>query len=412
VAEQTAASRLAAQGAKLLEIQESWFSVVCYANEVFPMRSMLNMAYFTVICCLLSHFFPGTHLRAEDVVPLQIGATAPDFNLPGVDGRNHRLTDFNRAKVLAVIFTCNHCPTAQAYEDRIIRLSKEYKTKGVEVVAISPNDPLAVRLDELGYTDLGDSLEDMKIRAEDKSFPFPYLYDGRTQEVSRAYGVLATPHVFIFDGQRKLRYQGRFDDGEHEDQVKSRDALNAIDALLASKPVPVATTRVRGCSTKWADKRANARESVQKWDSEPVSLSPIDIGGIKDLAKNDSKKYRLVTVWATWCVACVAEFPEFVTMHRMYRRRNFELITITLDKTAAMDSAREVLKKNHMSCTNYIVDFDDHDALAEALDKDWPGPVPYTVLIAPGGKVIYRKSGPIEPLALKKAIVERLGRTY
>ena len=192
---------------------------------------------------------------------LPIGADAPDFQLPGVDGKTYRLKDFAAAKVLVVIFTCNHCPTAQAYEGRIARLYADYRDKGVAVVAISPNDPAAVRLDELGYSDLGDSFEDMKIRAKDHNFTYPYLYDGETQATAKAYGVLATPHVYIFDAERKLRYVGRFDDAEVK-AVKSHDAKNAVEALLAGKPVPVATTRVFGCSTKWAEKQADARKSL------------------------------------------------------------------------------------------------------------------------------------------------------
>ncbi len=207
---------------------------------------------------------------------MPIGSAAPDFRLPGVDGKTYSLADFAAAKVLFVIFTCNHCPTAQAYEGRIARLQAEYRDKGVAVVAISPNDPRAVRLDELGYTDLGDSFDEMKMRAKDHNYTYPYLYDGETQAAARAYGVLATPHVFIFDAERKLRYAGRFDDAEVK-TVKSHDAKNAVDALLAGKPVPVATTRVPGCSTKWADKQADARKSLERWNAEPVSLEPIDL---------------------------------------------------------------------------------------------------------------------------------------
>src|SRR5262245_15544250 len=113
---------------------------------------------------------------------LPIGAPAPDFRLPGVDGRDYSLRDFAAARALVVVFTCNHCPTAQAYEDRLIRLHADYQDKGVAVVAISPNDPRAVRLDELGYTDLGDSFDDMKLRAKERKFPFPYLYDGEQKK--------------------------------------------------------------------------------------------------------------------------------------------------------------------------------------------------------------------------------------
>jgi peroxiredoxin len=342
---------------------------------------------------------------------LPIGAAAPDFRLPGVDGKTHGLHDFDRAKVLCVIFTCNHCPTAQAYEGRIARLDLDYRDKGVAVVAISPNNPAAVRLDELGYTDLTDSFEDMKIRAKDHRFAYPYLYDGETQKVAAAYGVLATPQVLIFDAERKLRYNGRFDDAEVK-AIKSHDAKNAVDAILAGKEVAVATTRVFGCSTKWAEKQADARRSLERWNAEQVSLEPIDLAGVAKLAKNDTKKLVLVNLWATWCGPCVAELPELVTMNRMYRGREFQLVTISLDDIAKTDDALKILKENHVSATNRILNFDDRDKFAEALDQEWPGPVPYTLLIAPGGKIVYRKTGEIDPLALKRAIVAYLGRTY
>jgi peroxiredoxin len=342
---------------------------------------------------------------------LAIGADAPDFRLPGVDGRTYTLKDFADAKVLVVVFTCNHCPTANAYESRIKKLDADYRDKGVALVAISPNDPKAVRLDELGYTDLDDSFESMKIRAKDANFTFPYLYDGETQETSKVYGVLATPHVYIFDQARKLRYVGRFDDSEVK-TVKSHDALNAVDALLAGKPVPVETTRVFGCSTKWAEKQEDAKKALAKADAEPVTLESIDDDGIARLAKNDTKKLLVVNLWATWCAPCVAELPEFVTMNRMYRKRNFQLVTISLDEPEKRDDALKVLQENHVAATNYLLHTKDRDKFAEALDPEWPGPVPYTLLIAPGGKVIYRYSGPIDPLEVKRAIVGFTGRTY
>ena len=342
---------------------------------------------------------------------MPIGAAAPDFRLPGVDGKTYSLKDFADAKLLVVIFTCNHCPTAQAYEERIARLHAETKDKGVALVAISPNDPAALRLDELGYTDVSDSFEDMKYRAKDHKFAYPYLYDGDTQATAMAYGVLATPQVYIFDAARKLRYVGRFDDSDVK-TVKSHDARNAIDALLAGKPVPVEKTRVFGCSTKWSDKRGDAAKALAKQDAEPVTIETIDDAAVARLAKNDGKKLLMVNLWATWCGPCVSELPEIVTMNRMYRKRNFQLVTISLDEPDKKDDALKVLKENHLAATNYILNTKDRDAFAEALDKQWPGPIPYTLLIAPGGKVIYRKTGAIEPLDVKRAIVEFLGRTY
>jgi peroxiredoxin len=342
---------------------------------------------------------------------LPIGAAAPDFKLPGVDGRDYALKDFSSAKILVVIFTCNHCPTAQAYENRIIQLATDYKNKGVTVVAISPNDPRAVRLDELGYTDLSDSFEEMKLRAKERKFPFPYLYDGETQKTALAYGVLATPHAFIFDQARKLRYVGRIEDAEVK-TAKTHDARNAIEALLAGRPVPVEKTRVFGCSTKWAEKKEDAKQSLAKWDAEPVSLNPLDEAGLAKLVKNDTKKLLLINIWATWCGPCVAELPEFVTMNRMYRRRPFQLVTISLDAADKDEATLKVLQEKHVSATNYRAAIKDRDRFADLLDKEWPGPVPYTLLIEPGGKVLYRKSGSAEPVAVKRAIVDYLGRTY
>ena len=371
----------------------------------------LTRCICTVLTLSIAAWVPAPDMRAEDVEPLSLGSPAPDFDLPAVQDRNYRLSDFDAARVLVVIFTCNHCPTAQAYEDRILELYNDYRDRHVALVAISPNDPSAVRLDELGYTDLSDSLEEMKLRAKQKGFDFPYLYDGDKQIVSRAYGVQATPHVFIFDQERKLRYVGRIDDSERGND-KSPDARNAIEALLTGKPVPVPQTRTFGCSTKWSDKRTSAREAVEKWDQEEVALEKIDAAGVRTLAENASKKYRLINVWATSCVPCVTELPELVTINRMYRGRNFELITISMDKVESLNDSLELLRQKHVAARNYVFNSEDRDALAEALDKDWKGPVPYTVLIAPGGDIVYRKHGPMDPLDVKRAIVERLGRTY
>jgi len=375
----------------------------------------LSLAVVTVfITTVLITVLVGIRGQAADppgFKTLEIGDAAPDFKLPGVDGKEYSLADFAKSKLLAVLFTCNHCPTAQAYEDRILRLHADYKDKGMALVAISPNDALAVRLDELGYTEYGDSLEDMKKRAKDRNFQFPYLYDGETQKTSLAYGVLATPQIYVFDQNRKLRYVGRIDDSDVK-TVTSHDARNAIDALLAGKAVPVEKTRTFGCSTKWSDKRADAVKWLEKADAEPVSLKPIDANDLARLAKNETDKLLVVNLWATWCGPCVAEMPEFVTMHRMYRKRNFQMITISLDQPEQQDAALKLLKENHASTTNYISTVANTDKFAEALDKEWRGPLPHTILIAPGGKIIYRHTNAIDPIEVRKAIVDFMGRTY
>ena len=374
------------------------------------MRNVVSVAAVALFL-LAANLTIAQSSHPEGFAKLNIGDAAPDFDLPGVDDQNHKLADFSDAKVLMVLFTCNHCPTAQAYEPRMNQLYSDYEDKGGAVVAISPNDPKAVRLDELGYSDLGDTLEDMKIRAKKANIKFPYLYDGETQKVSLSYGVLATPHVFIFDADRKLRYKGRIDDSE-EGNPNTHDARNAIDALLAGKPVPVETTKVFGCSTKWFTKRDNAKRSLVKWDKEPVSLTKIDIDELKAIAANDTEKLRVVNVWATWCGPCVDELPEFVTINRMYRGRKFEMITISADKPDDQDAALELLSKMNVSCRNVLFHSENQNDLLETLDPEWEGGFPFTAVIAPGGKVVFRKQGQIDPEELKQVIADRVGRTF
>ena len=251
----------------------------------------------------------------------------------------------------------------------------------------------------------------MKVRARKANFEFPYLYDGETQKVSLSYGVLATPHVFIFDADRKLRYKGRIDDSE-EGNPKSHDARNAIDALLAGKAVPVETTKVFGCSTKWFTKRENAKQSLAKWDKEAVALTRIDIDELKAIVANDTEKLRVVNVWATWCIPCIQELPEFVTMNRMYRGRKFEMITISADRPENQDAALKILSKTNVSCRNVLFHSENQDDLLETLDPKWEGGFPYTVVIAPGGKIVFRNQGVVAPEKLKQAIADRIGRTF
>jgi len=373
-------------------------------------KHSLGILAAIILLFLAPEFSRAAQQKAQT---LEIGRQAPDFNLPGVDGHNYRLADFADAKILVVVFTCNHCPTAQAYEDRIKKLTSDYKNKGVAVVAISPNDPEAVRLDELGYSDMSDTFEEMKIRAVDKSYNFPYLYDGKTQSVTTAYGAVATPHLFIFDDQRKLRYTGRFDDSEKKPkQVKSNDAINAIEAILTGRKVPVEKTRAFGCSVKWAGKRASAKAALASWAREEVALTAINAKDLSELVKNNTSKLRLINIWATWSVPSVKQLEQFVIMNRMYRRRDFELITISADSPAKEQQVLSALKKQQASCENYLFAKGDIYQLMEAVDKDLLGGVPCTLLIEPGGKVIYRRLGLIDPLELKKTIVEYIGRYY
>ncbi len=379
---------------------------------------------------------PGTAVKGEvtgglppDARTLQLGDAAPDFKLLGIDGRTHTLADYQSSKLLMVVFLSNHCPYSHAAETRLIPLAKEFKPLGLDVVAINPNSPESVRLDELGYSKYNDSYEEMKLYAAEAGFPFPYLYDGDTQVTAKAYGCLATPHVFLFDRGRKLRYVGRVDDSRFEDPatVTKHDTRNAIVELLAGKPVTTPKTIAMGCSTKWNHKREDVAKADEKWKAEPVDLETVDAAGVAKLAKNDSTRLRLVNVWATWCAPCVAEFPALVALSRRLSNREFELVTISMDDPKMQPQAKKFLENQHAvpsarlkrlltaegrTATNFLYTGASSDALVAALDPAWPGPLPHTVLIAPGGKILWRHNGQVDPEELKNEVLKHLGAFY
>ena len=366
-----------------------------------------------------------------DAKKLNLGDAAPDFSLLGIDGKTYTLADFpaQTAPVLMVVFLSNHCPYSHAAETRLIPLVREFAGRGLAVVAINPNSPDGVRLDELGYSKYNDSYAEMKLYAQEAGFPFPYLYDGDTQVTAKAYGCLATPHVFLFDRERKLRYVGRVDDSRFEElaSVKSHDTRNAVVELLAGRPVTVAQTTVMGCSTKWNTKRGDVAKADEKWKAEPVELLPVDAAGVAALVQNASNRLRLVNVWATWCAPCVAEFPALVALSRRLSNRDFELVTISLDDPKTKAQAKAFLEKQHAvpsarlkralaaegrATGNFIYTEAGSDALVQALDPAWPGPLPHTVLIAPGGRILWRHNGPVDPEELKNEVLKHLGVFY
>lgn len=180
----------------------------------------------------------------KPVAGIGVGQAAAAFNLPNIDGKSVSLTDYSSAKGVIVVFTCNHCPYSVKYEDRIIALDKKYKSQGYPVVAINPNDATA-------YPD--DSYDKMKVRAKEKGFTFPYLHD-ESQAIAKTYGALRTPHVYVLQREGSaftVRYIGAIDNDTEAKNITDKYVEQAVDALLAGKPVATAETKAIGCTIKW-----------------------------------------------------------------------------------------------------------------------------------------------------------------
>jgi peroxiredoxin len=377
-------------------------------------------AFFMLAIGALAQQQAGSGTRAAPLVRpanghpvLAIGSPAPDFSLPGIDGKVHKLSDYKKSPYLMVMFICDHCPTSQLYEFRIMKLVADYKDKGVAAVAIQPNDASAIRLSELGYTDVSDSFEEMKVRAAYRHFNFPYLYDGETQSVSNAFGVVATPHVYIFDKERKLRYEGRIDNAQRESLVKTQDARAALDELLAGKPVTVTHTGAFGCSTKWKSKIDSQVAERKMIEGEPVKLDMVTAEDLKKLRSNPSNKVTVMSFWSTSSAPSVKAMAGLLETYRMYRRRDFDLITVSMNNPEEKDAVMKMLQDQHAASRNLQFASTDTIAMETAFDARWDPAAPFTMVLAPGGRVVYEQQGDLDVIALRRAVLSNLeNETY
>jgi thiol-disulfide isomerase/thioredoxin len=339
---------------------------------------------------------------------LKIGAAAPDFALKGIDDRVHTLAEYKDSPILAIAFISNHCPASQLYEDRIKAIARDYAAKGVKLIAVAPNGPQAVAPRELNYSMVDDSFESMKVHAEYREFNFPYLYDGETQQIAHQYGPKVTPHIFIFDKERKLRYEGRIDDNMRGNNIKSSDARNALDALVDGRPVPVEHTAVFGCSTKWNAAIAGKQREMNEWRAKPVTLEAVSLDELKQLRTNPTGKTLMINFWATWCGPCQTEYPELLTSYLWYRSRDFEFVSVALNAPQERVGVEKFLNEHHSAVRNLIVDTEDVYAVMAAFDPKWESGVPFTIVLAPDGREIYRAEGEADILALRRAILGNL----
>ena len=372
------------------------------------------------ICSLLA---VGS-LHAYTPVPLVEDAKAPDFSLPGVDGKTYTLEDFSGGKALAVIFTTNHCPDAISSHGRMVALVDHFKGKSVKFVAINSNSPEGLHLPELGWTVYDDSFEDMKLISKDTGFNLPYLYDGETQGMAKAYGAIATPHIFVFDGDLKLRYNGRMDNGRRRlGPVEKNEGRDAIEAILAGKKPAVVKTRPVGCTTKWKEKAGKVAEENRKWKEQEITVEMADADAIRKIFANKGRKgMRLINFWSTTCGPCIAEFPDLAEICRQYSWHDFEFISLSFDEESDKEKVGKFLKQQEVGMshrnrgllkgdgrtTSHFIFKGDTEDLGKVFKDRWNGALPFTILVGANGEVVYEHSGKVDPLVLKKKIVAQI----
>lgn len=389
---------------------------------IFCIKGMIKLSMF--LCVGVAAVLPGWALAQEVPKVLPIGSPAPDFTLPGIDGKTHKLSDFASSKLLCLIFTCNHCPDSGAAAPRMEAIYQEYKGKGVAMVAVNGNNPSSLTPDELGYSPFGDSFEEMAPFAKDFGWTFPYLYDGETQQLTTACGAQSTPHVFVFNADRKLRYTGRMDDGGRNPGAVEKSYLrDALDALLAGNEIKEPTTRSFGCSTKWLFKKGKVAADQDQWEKKPVTVADLNAELSAKLRANKTANLRLINFWSTTCGPCVKEFPDLVDTYRRFQNRSVEFISISVDPPSQRPAVSKFLESRHAALSdrtapslasegratnNYHWTGGNPDALAKSIDPEWTGALPHSILVAPGGKIIWRHTDEIDVVELRRQILKGL----
>lgn len=216
------------------------------------MRCVLAVILAGLMWCAVGVASDAERVPSKFNRVLAVGDDGPAWrDLPGTDGKTHALADLSKARCVAVLFICNHCPMSKAYESRMIEFARKYRDRKVEVVAISVSRAP------------GDSLDKMKLRADERGFPFLYLHD-ESQQIGRKYGALVTPQVFLLDDKRRVAFMGAFDDHEEAGQVKRTYLVNAVESLLRGEAPEIPDTRARGCPIDYEDRNSSRSKDVKE----------------------------------------------------------------------------------------------------------------------------------------------------
>ena len=389
-------------------VQSTWFkSAVCTLAAALSLFGVGAAISQTPVAAARPLTYAEQMAKDQAAHPtLKVGDALPTFSLKNTDGKMYGPNDV-KTPILMVAFLSNHCPASQIYEARLQKLATEYKDRGVTLIAIQPDGPKASALSEMNYTDMDDSYESMVLHAQFRKFTFPYLYDGDDQDAANKFGPKVTPHVFVFK-DRKLVFEGRIDDSLREAKVKTTDTRNALEDVIAGRPVAVSHTAVFGCSTKWNDRIEAAQKQLSDWKAKPITVSTISLQDLGKLRTTPNGKFVLINFWATWCGPCKTEFPELITTHQWYNNRNFEVVSVSVDGPDQRKAVEKFLGETHAAIRNYHVDTEDVFAVQKAFDATWESGVPFTIVLSPTGEVIYRHEGENDILKMRRAILANL----
>jgi hypothetical protein len=331
----------------------------------------------------------------------------PPFSLMGINGEIYEQSDFVDTKLLALVFLSNHCKVSQLFQGHLIELTKKFANE-VVILAISPNYEQAILPDNLAYSDLGDSFEDMRKRAVRMKYNFPYLHDGEKQNLTKAIGVRITPTVYLYNKKRELFYVGRIGNVDTPNKMETSELYLAIMEGLQKEEVPFKRTKVFGSSIKTKDHLLLA-EQVRKRDAgESVKVSQADARKLKFFLTHNTNKPKLFYVWQSDDKHSRDNLMKLSFLYKIFRKRGLRLITVCIAKTDEKNIILELLEKTQLSSTNFIAYGHHVSPLSRIIPTDLEKVTPYYRLLGSDGKMLIGKQGEISKDILRVEILHAL----
>lgn len=360
---------------------------------------MMKLFLLTLLACALLFDVSIKQSQASRATMLAIGQPAPEFELKDLSDRSHALKSY-RGKLTVIAFLSARCPISNAYKDRIKAIAEDYGKQDVAFLAINAS--------------ADESVDEVRTHAEANQFNFTILKD-EGNVVADAYAAERTPKVYVIDGEGVLRYQGRIDNSQNPRLVKRNDLREALDELLAGKPVSIPSTQAMGCIIQRGGRTEDLAQSKTPRPavSKPVATKPaakttakasatpkvtlLKPAAFAQLIKQSQGKVLIVNFWATWCGPCVAEFPELVKLDQAYRDKGVRLVGVTADDVTDLKTkVIPFLREQKAGYENFLQDTDDPQEMVDVVMKDWPGVLPATFVYDKTGKLVWHRFGIID----------------
>ncbi len=340
-----------------------------------------------------------TKSRAQEFTKL------PEFNLLGIDDNYYSNDGFNQYENLGIVFYSNHCRVSQKFDDLIKRMAKLFAEKNSILIAVSPNYEKSILPDEKAYSEVGDSFQEMKIRARLRKFNFLYLYDGKDQDLAKKMGVTATPHAFIYNKERKLIYNGRIGDFNRVNDLKASDFFETF-AHKTDERDYFLQTKVFGSAIKTIEDLKLADEVRRRYSEEKIRVSHATKKKIEFFLTHPSEKPKLVYVWSIGDDENRENLLAMSSIFKIFRKRGLKVYTICVGTNLL--KTKEILEKAQLSTTNFLLEGRNFSPLAKYHPNEGNRITPFLALLDKKGNLLVSHSGLFDPLFYKIKIIEAL----